>query len=82
MADKRPPYHRRTTKPIPRAKLPPPATNVPDEAAKHWDPNAITQEVCPCCASCSLCGGKGMVPGEIAQAYREQIRSDEEDDDA
>lgn len=72
---------RRQTKPIPRVELPPTEGSAPDLAAA-WGPEALTAEVCPCCRACSLCGGKGMVPQEIAAAYREQLRDAPDEGDA
>lgn len=69
---------RKQTGRIPRASLPPTEGSVPDLAEK-WDPDALTMEECPCCRACSLCRGQRLVPQEIAAAYREQIK-DEEDD--
>jgi len=70
---------RRQTNPLPRVELPPTEGSVPDLADKHWDPNALTMEECPCCRACSLCRGNRLVPQEIAQAYREQMKDEEGD---
>lgn len=59
MGDKRPSYHRRQTKPLPRAELapvsrPPPPPDQDDIATK---------------VRCPLCAGQGMVPPEIASTF-------------
>lgn len=71
---------RRQTNPIPRVSLPPTEGSVPDLAEK-LGPDAITLEECPLCRCCSLCAGKGMVPQEIAGAYRASLTRDDEDEE-
>jgi hypothetical protein len=51
MTDQRPPYHRRQTKPLPRAEL------APISAAPSPD-STPTLEPCPACADCEACGGR------------------------
>lgn len=70
---------RRNTARIPRASLPPTEGSVPDLAAEHWDPEAVTLEKCPVCAACVICLGKGMVTGDVAKACRDHARGEDED---
>lgn len=47
-SDKRPPYHRRVTRPVPRAELPPPASTSPELEPIDQD-EVLTLVPCPCC---------------------------------
>jgi len=46
--DKRPPYHRRITRPVPRPDLPPAEGSSPELTALDQD-EVLTLMVCPCC---------------------------------
>jgi len=73
MSDKRPPYHRRTTKPLPRAELAPVST--PSiEVSKEEE----TQVECPHCHAfvCPCCHGQLVVSTATAAEWREKYASD------
>lgn len=61
MSDRRPPYHRRQTNPLPRVQLAPVASEFPDELRE-----AETKVQCPCCEPH---GGIGMVPATVRAAW-------------
>jgi hypothetical protein len=82
MADPRPPYHRRSTRPLPRVELAPiaPAPPVPIVVVGEVDEaEPETQTPCPWC---SRYGGRGLVPAEVRaewmRAYPELHVADEE----
>lgn len=71
MADRRPTYHRRRTKRLPRATLAPIAP-APDEERE-----AETRVPCP---TCEPYGGRGLVPANVRAALVKEDRSDDEPD--
>lgn len=70
-SDRRPPYHRRQTKPIPRVELAPIS-----RPQIESDPEPETLVPCPCC------DGEGMVSAEQYAAWAAQHPElcDDEDD--
>ena len=76
MADRRPPYHRRPTRPLPREKLAPiaagdveappetrPAIEEAKALARSAEDDIVTLARCPLCAGC------GMVPPDVAAMF-------------
>jgi hypothetical protein len=76
MSDNRPPYHRRPTRPLPRAELAPPASSpsvapaAPDRPEEvDIDEHVRALREAPTLVSCPWCHGEAMVTHEKRQEW-------------
>ena len=80
MTDRRPPYHRRQTKPLPREELAPVAAAADTRPALE-ETAALARassDDTPTMCRCPLCCGAGLVPPEIAATFETLVEKAKE----